>query len=166
MRPTTRLLAIAKYLEAGTPTGLTGLWTHGTPRSALIYLYGQTLHRLQAIPSTSVYRQSVEATTLHRLGIVEKMVPAGHEQWTEKAKKLMEITPATFQEAVGLSYRREARTVKLGDQVFVIGTKRALPDERIEEWDGEESGGRQIEDGLSAEEPRFTPEQYDPTACH
>jgi hypothetical protein len=87
MQPTIRLLA--RYLEAGTPTGLTGLWTHSTPRSTLLYLYGTTLARLQNVPEASLYRQSVEAVTKHRLALVEAQVPPGYEEWAVKARKLV-----------------------------------------------------------------------------
>ncbi|PHH81104.1 hypothetical protein CDD80_2089 [Ophiocordyceps camponoti-rufipedis] len=73
-------------LEAGLPTGLTGLWTRGTPRSTLLSLYNITLSKLQSIPETSVYRQSVEALTRHRMGLVEQIKPTGHEQWANRAR--------------------------------------------------------------------------------
>jgi NADH dehydrogenase (ubiquinone) 1 alpha subcomplex subunit 5 len=73
MRASARLLT--RYLEAGRPTGLTGLLTHPAPRAALLSIYGTTLDKLKAIPETSVYRQSVEALTKHRMAIVEGMVP-------------------------------------------------------------------------------------------
>ncbi|OAA69051.1 NADH-ubiquinone oxidoreductase 29.9 kDa subunit [Cordyceps fumosorosea ARSEF 2679] len=108
MRPTFR--ALARYLEPGTPTGLTGLWTHATPRSTLLFLYGSTLEKLQSLPATSLYRQSVEAVTKHRLALVEQFTPPGHEEWAAKARELH------------------------------------LPgDERVEEWDGEENEGGELE---------------------
>ncbi|KAI0482876.1 ETC complex I subunit conserved region-domain-containing protein [Xylariaceae sp. FL0804] len=88
MRATLRLLASvkpARYLEAGNPTGLTGLYTHSSPRSTLLYLYSQTLDKLQGIPESSLYRQSVEALTRHRMAIVEAAEPPGHGEWAERA---------------------------------------------------------------------------------
>ncbi|EMC93265.1 hypothetical protein BAUCODRAFT_36937, partial [Baudoinia panamericana UAMH 10762] len=94
MRSATRLLAslassatstAAKnptFLEAGSPTGLTGLFTHSTPRTTLIQLYNSTLTKLrQNFPESSVYRQSVEALTKHRLAIIESVKPSGLEEW-------------------------------------------------------------------------------------
>src|SRR5262245_15199353 len=121
MRPTSRLLA--RYLEAGTPTGLTGLWTHSTPRSTLLYLYGSTLNKLQSIPETSIYRQSVEAVTKHRMGLVEKMVPPGYNEWAARAKELVNKNPEQFRVASGRVDGSEARAVKLGDRVFIVGSR-------------------------------------------
>lgn len=143
MRPTLRVLA--RYLEPGTPTGLTGLWTHGTPRSTLLYLYGSTLNKLQSIPETSLYRQSVEAVTKHRLGLVEQTVPPGYNEWAAKAKELVSKNPEQFRVASGRVDGSEARTVKLGNRVFVIGAKHEEGDIRYEEWDGEADEGGELE---------------------
>ncbi|KAK5653865.1 hypothetical protein OQA88_7789 [Cercophora sp. LCS_1] len=92
MRRTFRLLASvkpARYLEAGRPTGLTGLYTHPSPRSTLLYLYSSTLDKLKAVPEHSVYRQSVEALTKQRMAIVEAAVPPGYEEWAVRARKII-----------------------------------------------------------------------------
>ncbi|KAK1755789.1 ETC complex I subunit conserved region-domain-containing protein [Echria macrotheca] len=92
MRRTFRLLASvkpARYLEAGAPTGLTGLYTHPSPRSALLFLYSSTLDKLRAVPEHSVYRQSVEALTKHRMALVEATVPPGHEEWASRARTVL-----------------------------------------------------------------------------
>jgi len=65
----------ARYLEPGMPTGLTGLFTRQTPRATLLSIYGATLEKLKTIPEASVYRQSVEALTKHRMEIVKTVVP-------------------------------------------------------------------------------------------
>ncbi|GAB0133604.1 hypothetical protein EsDP_00002008 [Epichloe bromicola] len=143
MRPTTRVLA--RYLEPGTPTGLAGLWTHSSPRSTLLYLYGSTLNKLQSIPEKSLYRQSVEAVTKHRMNLVEKVVPAGYEEWAVKAKELISKNPEQFRVASGRVDGSEARTVKLGDRVFIIGAKHEAGDIRYEEWDGEADEGGELE---------------------
>lgn len=97
MRSSTRLLAnVAKYLEANTPTGLTGLTTHPTPRPALIYTYQQTLKKLQQIPKESVYRKSVENLTKHRLAIVEKEVPEGFEAYKARLLQQIEASPEAY----------------------------------------------------------------------
>lgn len=150
MRPTARVFA--RYLEAGTPTGLTGLWTHSTPRSTLLYLYGSTLNKLQALPETSMYRQSVEAVTKHRMSLVEQTSPPGYEQWAVKAKELVAKNAAQFRVASGRIDGSEVRTVKFGDKVFVVGRKHEEIDERLEEWDGEADEGAELEGIRTAEE--------------
>ena len=100
MRNTLRLLAVVKpgrYLEAGNPTGLTGLFTHPAPRSTLLYLYGATLDKLQAFPDHSVYRQSTEALTKHRMKIIESIKPEGYDEWAKKAAEKIEKYPEAFQ---------------------------------------------------------------------
>ena len=97
MRSTTRLLAQAsRYLEVGAPTGLTGLFTHASPRSTLMYTYNSTLDKLKQLPESSVYRQSVEALTKHRLSIIEAIKPEGLEQWQERTRKMVEANPLAF----------------------------------------------------------------------
>ncbi|KAL9065317.1 MAG: hypothetical protein Q9161_008304 [Pseudevernia consocians] len=100
MRNTLRLLAVVKpgrYLEAGNPTGLTGLFTHPAPRSTLLYLYGATLDKLQAFPDHSVYRQSTEVLTKHRMKIIESIKPEGYDEWAKKAAEKIEKYPEAFQ---------------------------------------------------------------------
>ncbi|KEY70859.1 hypothetical protein S7711_00704 [Stachybotrys chartarum IBT 7711] len=151
MRPTLRVLA--RYLEAGTPTGLTGLWTHATPRSTLLYLYGSTLNKLQSVPETSVYRQSVEALTKHRMALVEELVPPGYKEWASKARELVNKNPEQFRVNSGRVDGSEARTVKLGDRVFVVGVRHEDGDIRSEEWDGEGNEGPELE-GIRTPEER------------
>lgn len=89
MRRTLRLFASvkpARYLQAGSPTGLTGIYTHPSPRGALLFLYLSTLDKLKAVPEHSLYRQSVEALTKHRLAIVEGTVPVGFEEWAAQSR--------------------------------------------------------------------------------
>lgn len=86
MRAAARLFAAVKpgqFLEAGAPTGLTGLVTHASPRSTLLYHYTSTLTKLKQVPESSVYRQSTEALTRHRLRIVEESKPKGWDAWQE-----------------------------------------------------------------------------------
>ncbi|KAF9512609.1 hypothetical protein BS47DRAFT_1345210 [Hydnum rufescens UP504] len=53
-------------------TGITGLPVHENPIPALTQTYRSTLALLQKdVPESSVYRQSVEALTQHRLSILE-----------------------------------------------------------------------------------------------
>lgn len=151
MKPTVRLLA--RYLEAGTPTGLTGLWTHATPRSTLLYLYGTTLSRLQNVPESSLYRQSVEAVTKHRMAIVEAQVPPGYDEWATRAKQLVGKSAEQFRVNSGRIDGSEARTVKLGNRVFIVGQRHEAKDVRLEEWDGEEDEGGELE-GIRTPEER------------
>ena len=99
MRAAARLLASVKngrYLEPGTPTGLCGLLTHGSPRSALLYHYTATLDKLQQIPESSVYRQATEALTRHRLKIIEEAEPVGWLQWQQSIQDKIESDPDAF----------------------------------------------------------------------
>jgi len=97
MRASIRLLARAgKYLEPGSPTGLTGLFTHANPRSTLLYTYQATLDKLKQFPESSVYRQSTEALTKHRLNIVEAVVPEGLDAWQERVSATVEAHPEAF----------------------------------------------------------------------
>lgn len=99
MRVTLRLLADVKagrYLRPGHPTGLTGLFNHPSPRSTLIYLYGSTLQKLQALPEHSVYRQSAEAVTKHRMQIIQSIKPQGHDEWAQRASETLEKYPEAF----------------------------------------------------------------------
>ena len=100
MKSTLRLLAAVKpgrFLEAGNPTGLTGLFTHPSPRSTLLYLYGATLDKLKAFPDHSVYRQSTEALTKHRMNIIQSIKPEGYDEWAKKAAEKLEKYPEAFQ---------------------------------------------------------------------
>ena len=97
MRPTLRLLAAVKptHLTPNAPTGLTGLRNHPYPRYALVDLYSRTLAALQTLPDTSVYRQSCEALTKHRLSIVESVKPLGYDEWATATKKRVEQSVQT-----------------------------------------------------------------------
>ncbi|KAL1982856.1 hypothetical protein VTN96DRAFT_784 [Rasamsonia emersonii] len=129
MRSTLRLLANVKqgrYLEPLAPTGLTGLRTHPNPRPTLIFLYKSTLEKLKAFPETSVYRQSTEALTRHRLQIVESTKPPGFDEWLERVKKTVAAQPKRFE------------PVRLPDGSYAArqeGDPNAGP--RGLEWDGE-----------------------------
>ena len=91
MRATRILRAVAQtpanFLEPGAPTGLTGLLTHASPRATLVGIYTTTLQKLEQMPESSVYRQSTEVLTRHRLSIVEAVKPEGYSAWRERAQK-------------------------------------------------------------------------------
>ena len=157
MRATLRLLAAvrpaARYLEPGAPTGLTGLATHASPRSTLLYLYTSTLDKLKAVPDHSVYRQSVEALTKHRLALVEGVVPPGYADWAAKAQKLLAEHPDEFT-SVGSDSVSGARAIKVerGGQAFVVRHIPAKEDMRYQEWDGELDEGAELEGSRTLEE--------------
>jgi NADH dehydrogenase (ubiquinone) 1 alpha subcomplex subunit 5 len=129
MRPALRLLANvkqARYLEPLAPTGLTGLVTHPSPRSTLIYLYSRTLEKLKEFPESSVYRQSTEALTRHRLQIIESATPPGYEAWLERVKKVVAESPEQFEKA------------RLADGTFAgIQQDDTYGGPRAQEWDGQ-----------------------------
>lgn len=100
MRAAARLFASvkqAKYLEPGAPTGLTGLYTHPSPRGALLFLYHATLDKLKEFPESSVYRQATESLTKHRLSIIEKAEPAGYKEWVERMQYELDENPDAFE---------------------------------------------------------------------
>ncbi|KAI8938572.1 hypothetical protein NX059_004451 [Plenodomus lindquistii] len=130
MRTALRLFASVKpgqFLEVGAPTGLTGLTTHPSPRSALLYHYTSTLDKLRQIPESSVYRQSTEALTKHRLQIVEKSIPAGWKEWQDKIKELVDKDVTNYnivETSVG--------------QTIVLKSQEAVDErDKAAEWDGE-----------------------------
>jgi NADH dehydrogenase (ubiquinone) 1 alpha subcomplex subunit 5 len=98
MRTSLRLLAQVSrnttlYAEPGLPTGLTGLLTHSSPRSTLLYLYSSTLDKLKSLPESSVYRQSTEALTKHRMSIIESIRPSGLSEWQQRVSNLVDQHP-------------------------------------------------------------------------
>ncbi|KAI1312376.1 ETC complex I subunit conserved region-domain-containing protein [Xylaria venustula] len=162
MRRTLRLLAdvkpaAARYLEAGNPTGLTGLYTHSSPRSSLLFLYSRTLEKLQQFPESSLYRKSVEAQTAHRMAIVEAAVPPGYDEWARRAQKAIDEHPEQF--SIATSARvdgAKALKVTSAGSVFVHRTDPQHKDIRYEEWDGERDEGEGSE-GLRGPEEREHP---------
>lgn len=59
------------YQALKTTTGITGVAVHSNPLPELVKTYESTLAVLGSIPTTSIYRQSVEALTRHKLNIVQ-----------------------------------------------------------------------------------------------
>jgi NADH dehydrogenase (ubiquinone) 1 alpha subcomplex subunit 5 len=130
MRAAARLFASVKpgqFLEAGAPTGLTGLFTHPSPRSTLLYHYTSTLDKLKQIPASSVYRQSTEALTKHRLQVIEQSKPAGWDQWAEKIKTQIADDP-------GLASVLPHST---GETLVLPAQQEVDERSRQAEWDGE-----------------------------
>jgi NADH dehydrogenase (ubiquinone) 1 alpha subcomplex subunit 5 len=157
MRRTTRLLASAKparYLEANTPTGLTGLYTHPAPRSTLIHVYSSTLDKLKQLPEDSVYRQSTEALTKQRLKVISSVVPAGYEEWAAKAKQTIAEHPEVFNTPAGEIPHDGGRHLKtvVNGKVFITTKLDGDRDELLEEWDGEPDLGPELEGTRTAAE--------------
>lgn len=130
MRAAARLLASVKpgkFLEAYAPTGLTGLLTHPSPRSTLLFHYTATLDKLQQIPESSVYRQSTEALTRHRLKIIEEAKPAGWDEWVEKVQMQVAEDPGAF----------EAMETSTGVRIMAPKVQEVDSRQMKAEWDGE-----------------------------
>ncbi|KAH9876870.1 hypothetical protein IAQ61_002231 [Plenodomus lingam] len=130
MRAALRLLASVKpgqFLEVGAPTGLCGLLTHPSPRSALLYHYTSTLDKLKQIPESSVYRQSTEALTKHRLQIIEKSEPQGWKEWQDRVRMLIDEDITNY----SIIETSSGQTVVLKSQREVDERDKAA------EWDGE-----------------------------
>ncbi|KAH9868889.1 hypothetical protein J1614_007964 [Plenodomus biglobosus] len=130
MRAALRLFASVKpgqFLEVGAPTGLTGLHTHPSPRSALLYHYTSTLDKLKQIPESSVYRQSTEALTKHRLQIVEKSIPQGWREWQDKIKLLIDEDITNY----------NIVDTSVGQTVILKSQQAVDERDKVAEWDGE-----------------------------
>ncbi|KAI0165009.1 ETC complex I subunit conserved region-domain-containing protein [Xylariaceae sp. FL1272] len=158
MRAALRLLANvkpARYLEAGNPTGLTGLYTHSSPRSTLLSLYSQTLDKLNNFPESSLYRQSTEALTKHRMTIVEAAEPPGLKEWQEKASKILKESPGTIADLRGNTPRVET----INGNVFLHRSDLQEKDIRYTEWDGESDEGDGRE-GLRGEGDRTATDMF------
>lgn len=149
MRAALRLFAsvksTARYLEPGAPTGLAGLYTHSTPRATLLYLYSSTLDKLQQFPEHSVYRQSVEALTKHRMQLVQSVTPAGYDEYLAKTRQILAEHP----EALEATQTRDAWGSKKNQSLFIVQQAKPVVDQRVQEWDGEVEG----QDDLSANPP-------------
>lgn len=151
MKATTRLLAAVKkssYLNAYAPTGLTGVVTHPAPRPHLMFIYNSTLDKLKQLPESSVYRQSTEALTKHRLAIVEEQVPEGMEEWKVRVQKQIDDNPQVFG-PMGHAYKD-----KVGGKGYVISRRIEKLDDRVEEWDGDRAVERG--EGIRSPEERLS----------
>ncbi|MCJ1464284.1 hypothetical protein MMC07_002897 [Pseudocyphellaria aurata] len=137
MRVTMRRLASVKpgrFLEAGDPTGLTGLLTHPSPRSTLLYLYSATLEKLKWFPKHSVYRQSTEALTKHRYNVVDSVKPPGYDEWLKRVEGKATEKPSVLI----LQNQGHHRLETVGEDVYRVTERPWETDERDIEWDGEE----------------------------
>lgn len=153
MRPALRLLASvqkpkpSQYLEPGAPTGLAGLFVHSTPRSTLLYVYNNTLEKLKAFPEHSVYRQSTEALTKHRLSVIESVKPAGLEEWQTRTQKLVDAHPEAF--------RKIPISTPGGENSFnVVWKPEALQGMATAEWDDEYVPKKPFIEGPAGEEDK------------
>ncbi|PNS14648.1 hypothetical protein CAC42_1670 [Sphaceloma murrayae] len=144
MRATGLLRAVARssqHLEAGAPTGLTGLLTHASPRSSLIFTYNHTLAKLKQLPESSVYRQSTEALTKHRLSIIEAVKPEGLSEWQGRVRNTIEAHPQAFESIASQANPSEVN--------FVRRYVRVRPQEAKEAQAAQEVG--QAQNGQGAE---------------
>lgn len=138
MRPTARLFATivkgnTKRLESNTPTGLTGVLTHPSPRPHLIYLYNATLSKLSRFPEDSVYRKSTEALTKQRLAIVESALPDGLSEWQQRISQLAAQPEATPERSL-------ARLMVQGKGY--LPQVQDIRDSRYIEWDDDQGAER------------------------
>lgn len=154
MRPTSRLYAAvasasSNYLTPYAPTGLTGILTHPHPRPQLLYIYTSTLHKLARLPAESVYRQSTEALTRHRLSIIEEQVPAKFAEWQNHiAEDVLPKLTSGQMKVLG-----DVKQLSLGGKPYLFQRyeKREV-DDREEEWDGDQYLGEQGEGSRSAKQ--------------
>ncbi|KAF4626823.1 hypothetical protein G7Y89_g11334 [Cudoniella acicularis] len=146
------------------------------PRSALLYLYSRTLDKLSQFPETSLYRQSVEAVTKHRMAIVDSTIPEGYKEWSEKAKQTIAEHPEVFSAEANVQGNNVSLVGKMTKEshdgrTFVTTEPEKEVDEIEDEWDGEAyvKGGVEVgsfmkyEEGLKKvvlpKEPILTAEQ-------
>lgn len=159
MRTAARLLAIVKperFLEAGNPTGLTGLYTHPNPRPTLLLLYDETLERLKSFPEHSVYRQAAEAVTRHRMNILNSIKPSGYNEWAERARKLIEENKAYIRKIQESQIEADAESRPPGNYK-VPSTPidhNEADDEYVDtvEWDGQKAPNGLLDGVRSSEE--------------
>lgn len=139
MRPAFRLLAAVRQatptprtLVPNAPTGLTGLRTHPSPRSTLIYLYSNILSKLEQMPEHSVYRQATTAITKQRLAIVEAVKPEGYDSWSSR------MTHELHDLVDQMTDAQKSQLLQYDGKTFVKTTMWKRPrDDRDIEWDGE-----------------------------
>ncbi|KAL8825894.1 MAG: hypothetical protein Q9191_004134 [Dirinaria sp. TL-2023a] len=140
MRTAPRLLAAVKpgqYLTPGNPTGLCGLFTHPSPRSTLIATYSATLSKLRSFPDHSVYRQSVEAITRHRLSVIESVKPDGYDEWAARASEKIKQNPGLFKQLLAGDVAENARPEEVQGRMSIDTRTEEEKDDREVEWDGE-----------------------------
>ena len=126
-------------LTTGAPTGLTGLLTHPSPRTQLLYLYSATLAKLRTLPASSAYRRATEALTSHRRSIVEATTPAGLDAWRQRAAPILAQHPALFTDARPRRGRAERFVrAEVNGETYVL--ERWVPDrgDKSREWGGRE----------------------------
>lgn len=139
MRPASRLFAAlsqstSKYLTPYAPTGLTGIYTHPYPRPQLLYIYTSTLDKLSRLPRDSVYRQSTEALTRHRLAIIETETPAGFDAWQQHIERdvFPNLTSGQMKVAGDIKH------LSVGGKPYLFQRyEKQEQDDRVEEYDGE-----------------------------
>ncbi|ORX37452.1 ETC complex I subunit conserved region-domain-containing protein [Kockovaella imperatae] len=86
------LAAAIKPMKAS--TGITGLHAVVDPLPTLKQHYQHTLNLLASLPNTSVYRQATEATTKHKMSIIDKAngdVKAVEKELGEMAEQSIQV---------------------------------------------------------------------------
>ena len=142
MRGAIRLFTAVKpvrFIEPGMPTGIAGLKALHSPRSRLLYLYNATLEKLQQVPSSSLYRQSVENHTKHRMAIVESVVPEGWNEWNDEAIAFLKKNRdqiSTSQSFVTLESGHRFAVYERGGKPFLV-QETVVGDPDAQEWDGD-----------------------------
>ena len=119
-----------------------------------MYTYSSTLDKLKDFPESSLYRQSTEALTKHRMSIVQSVVPEGYEAWAEKAKKTMSEHPDVFntpEGGVDFDNARHTKNTRDGKMFVVTKVDEEYDDTRVE-WDGEEDTSPELEGVRTTEE--------------
>ncbi|KAI9892236.1 MAG: hypothetical protein M1814_001695 [Vezdaea aestivalis] len=160
MRVATRLLANVKgprILESYQPTGLTGLLTHPSPRSTLLYTYNATLEKLQKFPESSVYRKSTEALTRKRLKVVEAHTPIGFEQWQTRAEEHFKNNPKELEKLLGT--KSLYNVSELQGKIFLMTQDRPEPDPLKDAWSGTKPGT--VLEGTYTEEEKQRAKHFD-----
>jgi len=90
-------------------TGITGLGVHPDPIPALVETYKSTLSLVQkGLPTTSYYRQSVEALTQHRLAVIEA---AGTANAVDKVER--EIGQGQIEEVIVAAHNELSLVAKV-----------------------------------------------------
>ncbi|KAF2163935.1 hypothetical protein M409DRAFT_25712 [Zasmidium cellare ATCC 36951] len=151
MRAALRLLASvqrsSQFLEPGAPTGLTGLFTHPSPRTTLLYVYHSTLEKLKQFPEHSVYRQSLEALTKHRMEIVESVRPAGLSEWQKRVEPIVDQHPEAFRKV-------ELRTPSGEREINIVWKSGTKDSAELEEWDDRNPDYKAMPEGIKSKKER------------
>ena len=111
------------------------------------------MDKLKQFPEHSIYRQSTEALTKHRMSIIEKVKPAGLEEWQGRIQKVVDNHPEAF--------RKIPVATVGGEKTFnIVWKDTAIEGMKTDEWDDEFVGKPQLE-GIRTEEERKDQGMFD-----